>query len=326
MTDFPDYHTLLARLPEALTPWRPHLEARLASALAPTRHGDLPQWHRWLAELPRIVPSSVAFSGPVVRIGTPEDGDPDSRAAIAAILRRWHPWRKGPFEIFGTFIDAEWRSDWKWARLEGAIAPLAGRLVLDVGAGNGYYLWRMLGAGAGRVIGIDPTLRYVFQFLAIKRLAGDWLADLLPLALEDLPPGLAAFDTVFSMGVLYHRRSPFDHLFALKDCLRPGGELVLETLVIEGGAGEVLVPEGRYAQMRNVWFLPTVATLEGWLRRVGFRRIRCIDVSRTTTAEQRATDWMRFQSLADFLDPHDPERTVEGCPAPRRAILLMEKP
>ncbi|WP_317706688.1 tRNA 5-methoxyuridine(34)/uridine 5-oxyacetic acid(34) synthase CmoB [Methylomarinovum caldicuralii] len=309
-----------------MRPWGRTLPRQLAAALAPQRHGDLRHWRQLLAELPRPVPSSLALAAPTVRIGAPADCDAATRTALEAALRQLHPWRKGPFEVFGIHIDAEWRSDRKWARLEHAVSPLAGRLVLDVGAGNGYYALRMLGAGAARVIGIDPTLRYVFQFLALKRLAGDLAADILPLALEDLPPKLQAFDTVFSMGVLYHRRSPFDHLFALKDCLRRGGELVLETLVTEGREGEVLVPRDRYARMRNVWFIPSVVTLEGWLVRAGFERIRCIDVSRTTPEEQRATDWMRFQSLADFLDPSDPDRTVEGYPAPRRAILLAEKP
>ncbi|WP_422732672.1 tRNA 5-methoxyuridine(34)/uridine 5-oxyacetic acid(34) synthase CmoB [Methylomarinovum tepidoasis] len=320
------YQPLLDVLPASLRPWGRTLSRQLADALAPQRHGDLRQWQRLLAELPRPAPSSLALAAPTVSIGAPTDCDAETRTALEAALRRLHPWRKGPFEVFGIHIDAEWRSDFKWARLEHAISPLAGRLVLDVGAGNGYYALRMLGAGAARVIGIDPTLRYVFQFLALKHLAGDLAADILPLALEGLPPKLQAFDTVFSMGVLYHRRSPFDHLFALKDCLRRGGELVLETLVIEGKEGEALVPRDRYARMRNVWFIPSVATLKGWLARAGFDRIRCIDVSRTTPQEQRATDWMRFQSLADFLDPNDPGRTVEGYPAPRRAILLAEKP
>jgi tRNA (mo5U34)-methyltransferase len=124
--------------------------------------------------------------------------------------------------------------------------------------------------------------------------------------------------------VLYHRRSPLDHLLDLKGCLRPGGELVLETLVIEGGAGQVLVPEDRYARMRNVWFIPSCPTLAGWLKRCGYRNVRLIDVAKTTPEEQRSTDWMRFQSLPDFLDPDHPELTVEGLPAPRRAIFLAE--
>jgi tRNA (mo5U34)-methyltransferase len=128
------------------------------------------------------------------------------------------------------------------------------------------------------------------------------------------------------MGVLYHRRSPLDHLLELKDCLKSGGELVLETLVIDGEEGRVLVPEDRYAQMRNVWFIPSPETLVAWLKRCGYRNIRLVDVSRTTTDEQRATEWMRFQSLSDFLDPANSGRTREGYPAPQRAVFIAEAP
>jgi tRNA (mo5U34)-methyltransferase len=180
----------------------------------------------------------------------------------------------------------------------------------------------MAGAGAELVIGIDPTQLFLAQFLALKRFLGDqWPVHLLPLGIEDLPAELHAFDTVFSMGVLYHRRSPMDHLLELRGCLKRGGELILETLVIEGTAGSVLVPSGRYAKMRNVWFIPSPETLTGWIERCGFRDVRIIDVSPTTTDEQRATDWMRFESLADYLDPADPSKTIEGYPAPRRAIF-----
>lgn len=313
------------RLP-VLEPWLAQLPEQLKAVFGSGRYGELAQWQALLAQLPKLRPSAVVLDQPVVRIGLAADCPAAIQPVLEDQLRQLHPWRKGPFELYGIIIDSEWRSDFKWQRLAAAIQPLAGRLVLDVGAGNGYHCWRMLGAGARRVIGIDPGMRYVMQFLAVKQLTGDPPVDLLPLALEALPPGLAAFDTVFSMGVLYHRRSPFDHLYALKDCLRPGGELVLETLIVEGGRQTVLVPEGRYAMMPNVWFLPAVASLESWLKRVGFHKIRCIDVSRTTAAEQRPTDWMRFQSLPDFLDPGDPERTVEGWPAPRRAIFLAEKP
>ena len=198
--------------------------------------------------------------------------------------------------------------------------------VLDVGCGNGYYMWRMLGAGAGTVIGVDPNWLFLNQFLAVKNYLPDAAAWHLPLALEELPTKLEGFDTVFSMGVLYHRRSPIDHLLDLKDTLLRGGELVLETLVVEGDAQQVLVPEDRYAMMRNVWFLPSVPALELWLRRAGFVDVRCVDVSTTSVEEQRATDWMRFQSLPDFLDPADHSRTVEGLPAPTRAVLLARKP
>ena len=86
--------------------------------------------------------------------------------------------------------------------------------------------------------------------------------------------------------------------------------------MVEGDENTALVPEDRYAQMRNVWFLPSVPALERWLRRAGFVDVRCVDVSVTSVEEQRSTDWMRYQSLPDFLDPQDHGRTVEGLPAP----------
>lgn len=124
------------------------------------------------------------------------------------------------------------------------------------------------------------------------------------------------------MGVLYHRRSPIDHLMDLRNRLRSGGELVIETLVIDGELGEVLVPEGRYARMRNVWFLPTCATLMSWMQRCGFKDMRVIDINQTSMQEQRATPWMTFNSLQDFLDPNNPDLTIEGHPAPKRATIV----
>jgi tRNA (mo5U34)-methyltransferase len=74
--------------------------------------------------------------------------------------------------------------------------------------------------------------------------------------------------------------------------------------------------------MRNVWFIPSTAMLENWLRRCGYRDIRTVDVTPTTIAEQRSTEWMTFESLADFLDPADTRLTIEGHPAPQRAVLV----
>ncbi len=50
------------------------------------------------------------------------------------------------------------------------------------------------------------------------------------------------------------------------------------------------------------------------------------DVCVTTTEEQRRTEWMVTESLADFLDPNDRSKTVEGYPAPQRAVLIARKP
>ncbi|MDD3118549.1 MAG: tRNA 5-methoxyuridine(34)/uridine 5-oxyacetic acid(34) synthase CmoB [Victivallales bacterium] len=288
-------------------------------------HGD---WSRWLAALNALPPPPAG----TVRLDTDAVGIefplPDERQqpALTNTLQELHPWRKGPYRLGEIVIDTEWRSDRKWRRLRDHLRPLTGKKVLDIGGGNGYHVWRMAGAGAKLAVGIDPYAVFVMQYWAVRHFLGAYPAWVLPLRIEELPPDTAAFDTVFSMGVLYHRRDPRAHLAQLRGQLKPGGEVVVETLVIPGDAGDVLSPSGRYAKMRNIHAIPAPATLENWLRTAGFIRVRTVDVTVTTTAEQRTTPWMRWESLADYLDPHDPSRTVEGHPAPCRAIVLAERP
>jgi len=289
------------------------------------RHGDLPAWRDLLTALP--TPQSRHFSpGDVVEIGHPDELDPDAHQQWLIALQQFIPWRKGPFRLFGQHIDTEWRSQLKWQRLIPHIRPLQGRKVLDVGCGNGYHCLRALGEGASLVVGLDPHLPYVMQFALLQRALPQLPVAVLPISLEQLPAPLAAFDTVFSMGVLYHRRSPIDHLLELKQCLRAGGQLVLETLIVEGDEGYSLTPSKRYCRMSNVWFVPSVMTTERWLQRCGFSDIRCIDVSPTSMDEQRSTEWMPFQSLIDGLDANDSGLTIEGLPAPRRAIIMATRP
>jgi tRNA (mo5U34)-methyltransferase len=337
MIDYqPLYNALIDAKADA---WVDMLPQQLASAFDPARHGNFAQWQALVESVPVLPASQRVLDADAVQIGSFDDLAATAPGSLAAFtpspaitttakkqledqLKTLSPWRKGPYDLFGIHIDTEWRSDWKWDRLKNHIAPLKHRLVLDVGCGNGYHCWRMLGAGAKMVVGIDPMLLNVMQFQLVRKLYGEAPVYVLPLGIEDLPYGLKAFDTVFSMGVLYHRRSPIDHLLELRDCLQPGGELVLETLVIDGGLGEVLLPEDRYARMRNVWFLPSCETLIGWLKRCGFKNIRLVDVTTTSIEEQRSTEWMPFHSLKDFLDAENPQLTCEGLPAPKRAIVI----
>ncbi len=300
------------------------LPEKIEDALHERRQALLPKWKDLINLLPELIPSSVDLNAPDIRVGEKTDCDEETQGKIFELLHELKPWKKGPYNIYGVKIDTEWRSDLKWDRLKKQIKPLNGRKVLDVGCGNGYHCWRMRGAGAELVVGIDPFLTFIAQFAVVRHFIRSEHVYVLPLGIEAMPEELRMFDTVFSMGVLYHRRSPFDHLAELKNCLNSGGELVLETLVVDGKNGEVLVPEGRYSKMHNVWFIPTCLTLESWLKRAGFKNIRLIDVNQTTAEEQRRTDWMVFESLADFLDPKDKNKTIEGYPAPKRAMFLAE--
>jgi tRNA (mo5U34)-methyltransferase len=315
------------------------LPQQLERGFDPARHGNLAQWQALVDSVPELFTAHRLLDADAVQIGNSDDLVATAPGSLATFtpslaiteaakkqlesqLKTLCPWRKGPYNLFGINIDTEWRSDWKWNRLKDHIAPLQHRLVLDVGCGNGYHCWRMLGAGAKMVVGIDPMMLNVMQFQLIRKLYGEAPVYVLPMGIEDMPYGLKAFDTVFSMGVLYHRRSPIDHLMELRDCLKPGGELVLETLVIDGGLGQVLMPEDRYAKMRNVWFLPSCDTLISWLTRCGFKNIRVVDVTVTSIEEQRTTEWMTFNSLKDALDADNPQLTCEGLQAPKRAVVL----
>ncbi|NNC77390.1 MAG: tRNA 5-methoxyuridine(34)/uridine 5-oxyacetic acid(34) synthase CmoB [Woeseiaceae bacterium] len=284
--------------------WMPKLSALINERVSENAHGDFARWRAAINSLPGAT------------------GNPD---AIKAALQKLSPWRKGPFDVGGVNIDSEWRCDMKWARLADAIEPLADKNVLDVGCGNGYYALRMRDAGAANVIGIDPTLLYVMQFLAINHFIQDPHTFVLPLRLNEMCSENVAFDTVFSMGVLYHQRSPVDHLRQLRTVTKPGGQLILETLFLPGDDARAFTPPDRYARMKNVWLLPTVPELTTWITRCGFANIAIIDTARTTTREQRSTEWMTFESLAESLHPDDPMRTIEGWPAPHRVVVTATR-
>jgi len=275
-----------------------------------------------LQDLPRAEPSSVDADRDRIRIGVAGDLEKPCKDELFNALCRLKPWRKGPFDVFGVALDSEWNSAIKWNRLAEHLSSQRGKRILDIGASNGYYMFRMAARDPALIMGIEPHLNYYYQFLALAHyLPFDNLLNL-PLKLEELPALKRCFDTVLCMGILYHRRSPLDTLLQIRERMVPGGQLVIETLVLEGEENVALFPEKRYAKMKNVFFIPTVACLGHWLRRTGFDEIRCVDISKTTTAEQRKTEWIDTQSLEDFLDPEDPARTVEGYPAPVRAMVL----
>ena len=301
--------------------WADGLRARCQTTLETAPHGDLPRWLEALNDLPTPNEPKLSVSDGVVTV---RDEAAPPPIALRDTLMQFHPWRKGPFEILGVPIDTEWRSDWKWSRLQDHV-EFRNRNILDVGSGNGYYGWRMLDAGARLVVGLDPFPLYVMQHEVVKRYAADAPNFVVPAGDDCLPDSLNLFDITLSMGVLYHRTSPIDHLQTLAGTLKSGGTLVMETIIVEDDGETVLVPEGRYAKMRNVWFLPSIPMLQRWLKRTGFTNIEVVDVTTTSIQEQRRTDWMTFESLSDFLSSEDQSKTIEGYPAPVRAIVTATK-
>ena len=273
-----------------------------------------------LSKIARNYTAEKTF-GDLIEIGKNNDLEKSLYTILYDQLIELKPWRKGPFSLFGIHIDSEWKCHMKWARLKNQIQPLTGKRVLDVGSGNGYFGFRMLEAGANLVIGLEPHMPYLSQFWAIKLFLPETDNYVLPYRLEDVTTRSYCFDTVFSMGVIYHRRSPIDHILQLKKCLAPTGQLVLETLSVEGPTGFCLTPRRNYARMNNVWFIPSRGTLEQWLTRCGFNNINVLDTSTTTTFEQRKTKWMPFDSLHEGLDRSNSALTIEGYPSPRRIII-----
>lgn len=319
-------------LAAAFLAWRKHSPAAAARACGQAlRHGDLARWLRALDELPAAAVAGASF-GRVVTARAQTPLGAMERDVVERALLGLRPWRKGPFRLLGVFVDAEWRSDAKWARVAPHVA-LRGRRVLDVGCGNGYYGWRMLAAGARAVTGIDPNPLAVLQHAAVAHYVGaagapgargDEANVVLPIAIEDFAPA-APFDAIFSMGVVYHRRDPAGHLRALARHAHAGTTLVVESLLVDGAPLRPFAERKRYARMPNVHVVPNLSMLRGWARAAGFRRAEVVDVTATTTAEQRPTAFMPRQSLAHALDPGDRSRTVEGFPAPKRAVMIAAR-
>ena len=304
--------------PDWITGWPKDMALERFSA---QNHGDYTKWQTAIEAMPQVQTDAVTLNHSAITCELSGATQTDL-AQMESCLRQLHPWRKGPFQLGPLYIATEWRSDWKWDRLAPAMGTLDGQRILDIGCGNGYFGWRMLGAGAASVVGVDPTLLFCMQHRAIQHFVQHPEHWVLPLGVEELT-ATHRFDWVLSMGVLYHRRDPLEHILQLHRLTEPGGGCVMETLIVEGD--QVLYPEGRYARMRNIGAIPDIGSLERWMGESGFQNIQIVDVSTTGLDEQRSTSWMQFESLDKALDPSDLSKTVEGLPGPRRAMLIGER-
>lgn len=267
-----------------------------------------------LDELEEI--ESECYFGDTVKISSAKNVDIDK---IEEVAKKMKPWRKGPFDLFDLFIDTEWQSFLKYNLLEPHF-NLEGKRVADVGCNNGYYMFRMLTHKPATLVGFDPSALYKTQFDFINHFVkSDIKYELL--GVEHFPFYEEKFDTVFCLGVLYHRSDPVQMLKDLAKGIEKGGELFLDTFMIDGDEEICLSPEKTYSKIPNIYFVPTIKTLKNWCGRAGFIDIEVLDIIPTTQQEQRSTQWIDGQSLENFLDKVDPSKTVEGYPAPKRIYI-----
>ena len=262
----------------------------------------------------------------VVEIGRRAELSDDDFEKVEHAMRGFMPWRKGPFRVFGLDIDAEWRSERKWQRLQPALPELAGKVIADIGSNNGYYMFRMAHHHPLLVLGFEPYIHHWFTFRTLNRFAGLTNLRTELLGVEHISLFSGVFDVVFLMGVLYHRRSPLEVLQEVRGALKPGGTLIIESQGIPGQEPLALFPEKTYAKVPGTYFVPTAACLANWLERSGFQEVEFFLSHAMSSEEQRRTDWMNFESYADFIDPADPTRTVEGYPAPLRLFFKALAP
>ncbi len=269
-----------------------------------------------LKNLPNVKVENIKLDDLIEIEGEVSKEDLLSLKEIALLMR---PWRKGPFKIFDIFIDSEWRSYIKYNLLK-PYFNLENKSVADIGCNNGYYMFRMLKENPKEIVGFDPSALFKTQFDFINSfIKSDIVFEML--GVEHLPFYEKKFDTIFCLGVLYHRSDPVSTLKALKKGLNPNGELFLDTFFIESNEEIALIPRGRYSKIPNIYFIPSIKALSNWCERAGFKDFIVLEKRVTDTKEQRKTDWIYGESLDNFLYPNDSSKTIEGYPAPRRVYI-----
>lgn len=276
-------------------------------------------------ELQKFKAAYTNYNQDTVTIGSADEVTAEQQAQIREALRSFMPWRKGPFSVFGIDIDAEWRSERKWQRLEEHLPPLEGKVIADIGCNNGYYMFRMAEHNPAFILGLEPSVQHYYCYKALSSMAGLNNTEIDLLGVEHLDHFENCFDVLFLMGIIYHRPSPIDTLKSILTSLKPGGTLILETQGIPGEQPYALFPDKTYAKVPGTYFVPTESCLVNWINKAGFKDIDLFSSQPMSSQEQRPTEWMEFESYQNFIDPSDPSLTVEGYPAPHRFIVKAVK-
>ncbi|MCS6983700.1 MAG: tRNA 5-methoxyuridine(34)/uridine 5-oxyacetic acid(34) synthase CmoB [Leptospiraceae bacterium] len=284
------------------------------------RTGFALKYSSLLKELPPIVVLRKEYDR-VIRLIAQERTEPNALEKLEQILKSLSPWRKGPFELFGIRIDSEWQSFYKWERIAPFLPNLEGRLVLDIGCGNGYYLFRLLEKKPAYLIGVDPSLLYYAQFQVVNFYAKE-VISFWPLSWEELE-GLRVADVVLCMGLLYHEENPFALLRKIHSLLKNKGVAIIESLTLDIKGPFCLFPGKSYCNVGGVYHIPSPEALYEWLKKTGFSRIEKTSHTPLTMEEQRPTIWAKAKPLSDFLVANG--QTKEGYPPPWRTVFFAYK-
>lgn len=283
------------------------------------------QYYEALQTIADIQSDFFDFSNAVIKVGRADELSLDQKQEFNNSLQAFCPWKKGPFELFGVTIDAEWRSDWKWQRILPHISSLKNRKVADIGCNNGYFMFRMAAQQPELVIGFEPYTKHFWNFQLIQNIVRQKMLAFELLGVEHIHYYPQFFDTIFCLGILYHHTDPIGLLRKMREALAPKGEIIIDCQGIPGDLPVALTPQKRYAQARGIWFLPTQSCLENWIARAGFSDINCFFAEPLSVQEQRRTTWANIDSLAEFLHPNDRSLTIEGYPAPWRYYAIARR-
>jgi tRNA (mo5U34)-methyltransferase len=258
-------------------------------------------------------------------VSTLQSSENEGTSNLFPLIKALVPWRKGPWNIGNCLIDAEWRSEIKYDGIQGIISSHPGASILDIGSGNGYYGFRALEDGAGEVICLDPSEKFFFQFELFQKFAQEKRIQFELLGYQFARELPSRFDMVLCMGVLYHQKNPFEVLDCARHALKKDGVLILESMTYPSTESVSFTPFDRYAKARNVYFLPSSAAMVSMCALSGFKDMEILFERKSSIEEQRTTELAPYESLVDFLDPEDHSKTIEGYPAPQRAVLIARK-
>lgn len=281
-----------------------------------------------LRSIPAFRSVRVVTNDAVLQIGDATEMSPEHLDTFQSCLTELMPWKKGPLSLFGTAIDTEWRSDFKWERIQPHISSLAGKVVADVGCANGYFMFRMLEQNPKLVMGLDPNIKAWMEFQLLKYFSGRRVLQFEVLTVDHLDLMPQCFDTIFCLGVLYHGTDPIGMLRKLYQALKPGGEIVIDCQGVDEDSDHTpvaLFPRKTYAGAKGIWFLPSRTCLLNLLARTQFQDVHCFYDEPLSQDEQRSTEWAPINSLRESLSPVDGSKTVEGYPAPRRIYMTAKR-